>query len=510
MTDYTQGFGSFNFAPPNLHCENIYLTTSASLLDADADLEVNAELAYEYFEHDKSEKEPEKPAPSGSVDKQPSNDNDFQGTTPIPFPFMNLPLELRFKIYRLLTAPLRGWTHERNQRPDLCRPQDMVFHIASRAWDPSTRDENIIYDLAVAEPVEQRTIDSHRPWEDQHPVDVHAAYVKIQDGTAQADEIPTGWAGTAGWLSLLRRDTSELEESETSSEGYVVMDDDDDNGETNIREPGPAGYQTILQPRMHIPEGSSCVYHPSQPNSDTTDVHVGPEQLEKLHELHDTGAKCTCPHTTRAEYTTIRYLAQVSPQITAELGSVLWQGAVLVFPGPEDFARFAADRPAVLGRVKGIRLAVSCHGDAFDTVTSELAEMLGLVTERCSVLRFFWVDVSVDVDAFVLPGENGGGENGSGSEEAQGRRSAAEMRARRRMEEWTPLFRGLKTERFRVGLDVHGPRGITASSRERREAVRLGMVEMLWEMWKPDSVRDGEAWEREKVGREGTWRKVLV
>ncbi|KAK3689151.1 hypothetical protein B0T22DRAFT_167838 [Podospora appendiculata] len=406
-----------------------------------------------------------------------------------PFPFMKLPLEIRHKIYRHFTDPLRGWTHERNwQLADLCRAQDMVFHIAGRAWDPKARDNNLVYDLAVTDPVDQRTLDTHAPWADQQPADVHAAYAKIQDGTALPDEIPTGWLATTEMLCLMAgRDIRDsTDSSETSSEGFVAMDVDD--GDTHVREAGPAGYHTIIQPRMHVPADSKCVYHPSlspsQPDTDTEQ-----DTRERMSQLRRDGIRCTCPHTIRADYAAIRRLAQVSPQMTQELGSVLWQGAVLVFPGgPEDFALFARNRPAVLGRVRGIRLAVSCNGDVFDTVTSELAEMLHAVAERCCVLRFFWVDVCIDASV-LLSGSGNSGEEG---------RSRVEMRAWERIEKWTPLFRGLRAEGFRVDLEVHGKE--VAVGRERMEAVNRAMVE-LWELWKPDRVREVEG-ERERKGKE--------
>src|SRR5690606_15868010 len=99
----------------------------------------------------------------------------------------------------------------------------------------------------------------------------------------------------------------------------------------------------------------------------------------------------------------LRFLSQVSPQITHELGQVLWDNSSVEFKGPQFFLDFAAERPAALPLIQGIVLNVDLDGfPALDTQTRQLESMLSCVSEHCN-LRSFAVKLWTNHSAMLSP-----------------------------------------------------------------------------------------------------------
>jgi hypothetical protein len=182
----------------------------------------------------------------------------------------------------------------------------------------------------------------------------------------------------------------------------------------------------------------------------------------------------------------LRFLSQVSPQITHELGQVLWDSSSVEFKGPQFFLDFAAERPAAVPLIQGIVLNVDLDGfPALDTQTHELKSMLSFVSEHCN-LRSFAVKLWTNYAAMLSP-EDGGN---------------PDTRVMDKVAEWAPLFRTLRTSTFDVQhfaqryylRDNHSMHARDMS--EMTEVVQGKYSKVIrrsrWE-WMPDCMREETA-----------------
>ncbi|KAK3312755.1 hypothetical protein B0H66DRAFT_643924 [Apodospora peruviana] len=88
-----------------------------------------------------------------------------------------------------------------------------------------------------------------------------------------------------------------------------------------------------------------------------------------------------CPYRLHLDvhYYRLWKLSHVHPRINQELSQCLWERAVLEIDGRDISLfrnAFAPRRPACLPHIRNIVINLDCSGDAFDTVTGELADKL--------------------------------------------------------------------------------------------------------------------------------------
>ncbi len=175
---------------------------------------------------------------------------------------------------------------------------------------------------------------------------------------------------------------------------------------------------------------------------------------------------CTCNYLQMRELDFIHGLSHVTPQFTAEFGECVWENAMVVFQDPELFFVFFQDRPGILRRIKGIILELRYkHEDDFNTSGALLIKISEFVSQHFDLKLLsirLYTDLAYSADPLVLE----------------------------ELDEWTTAFRGLSIrEKFVVDIP-----GYFANDK-----VQQGLIELLRELWLPDSLREDERKKQEEL-----------
>ncbi|KAK3348893.1 hypothetical protein B0T25DRAFT_231346 [Lasiosphaeria hispida] len=458
--DFTQGFGSFNFAPP--------LFTSSDLIFRKPDKKI-------YIQ--------EQPFASGPLPEQ--------------FPFKQLPPEIRRRIYKCFASEL---CNDENDGLDARYPNTGIrFFVTDRPFDSDKPEKDASFSIVVAGAPDQRNIDPRPGANEGRPINLLEMYKAIQTGEFEEDDpnLPPAWQNIRN--SDANEPSSE-EEAESSGVEGSESDWDSDEAEVavNLRHGNIAtSTQTNQLPTASQPRCAVMIKDRAQDNPHCLVHHYHwrghPEKegdrcyCDSIPPTHNSArrmAKCLCSYRPPSSYDHIRRLSQVSKQIAAELGECLWANAMVEFDGPEIFFTFAAERPAALRLIKGIVLRVDCIAGALDTTPVHLGGVLEFVSARMDVLSF-GVRLYTFLDALRVKADADG--------------AAPPWK---KMAGWAPLFRALRTRAFTVrvtGLSEALP-GVPARSNVRVDSELGGLIERAersaLDLWKPDCIREREEGEQ--------------
>jgi len=454
--DRSQGFGSFDFAP-------------------------YADQAAEN-------------CPRHEADAWESKENrthgDAKATRLGPFPITGLPLEIRRSIYTVFVDALRGG--RKIDGYDLGIGDGIRFRLSDTLYEPDNIEIN--YDLAVYGPPDQRNVRTNQ--DALEVVDIFNTYIAIKDETMRLDQVPSGWNASIQTAEGMFENTSDDEAGDTGSDSNSESDLEDTTcqeatlwSSSGLGRWAPA--YRIWVSRVKSP-ASECYHSCDSHNDDGTWTSLAwalycgdppPEMAHKSVECECPNGKgsqlddCICSYRQRADYDNVRHLAAAHPQVARELGEMLWEGATLDVGSLEVFPAFAADRPAALSRVAAMVLHIAACGDAFDTITSELE----------AVCRLAGGATNLRVCTVVLRTTLAGPDPVLRREDPD-----AMARAEARLQEWAPLFRGIRVrERFVVfaqGMnDDCGDEIVRQPLNDNAAKLR----ERLLEMWQPDCPQPG-------------------
>jgi hypothetical protein len=357
---------------------------------------------------------------------------------------MRLPLEIRYKIYKILIVRLYGG---RNQDlHELALGNGIRFKVSDGDYDCAFPE--IDFDLVVTGIPDQRNINSNGGPHDVNPVNLFEIYGAVRDDTASDLQVPSGWTASIVTSTKLQ------DISEDSAENASDESSDDDEEMKQCSEDGVGLWRPACGVRVD---------RAMDPDPDCLD-----ERHDKTAFLDD----CTCSYRQREDYDVIRRLSHVSSQITQELGACLWENATGDFEDPEVFFLFIRERPAVLRHIKGLVLNVQCYADPFDTLTSNLIEICDFVSKTLD-LRFCTIRLFTSLTS-----------------ELRFQFGNTHFLANEKVKEWKAAFQSLNIrEKFDLRLDrqwgsaTYGEIGSDDIGR---------LQQTLLDLWLPDCLRQRE------------------
>ncbi|KAH8672154.1 hypothetical protein BGZ60DRAFT_406660 [Tricladium varicosporioides] len=454
--DFTQGFGTFWFGPT----------------DTVSDCNRQAQTDWRSY--------PSVNSPSEAPDKR------FIPSSFMPFRFMDLPIEIRFKIYRILSASMLGGRN--HDLPLMAGKHGIRFKLEDAEWDiPSKFGEGSIpdpmlftardiFEINDESEIDGGVIDLTMSEEEEESdesastnlagpdIDVVEIWKQINDGTITDSETPSGWLASNprhGYDRFVETDSESAVETEKDSDDEIEWDYLMRKGN---RVKARAWW---LQIDRAMSVDSTCYYS----------VEYGIEN----HGNQD----CNCPHRYREDYENVRTLSHISHHFTRELGESIWANSVLDLSSLDDLtalSKFVRERPMAVKYIKGIIFSIQYYEDGFDTPTSSLADILNCINNNFD-LRF--ITVRFTTETHLLDGSSG----------PLGDDTITPYLERGKIKEWTPLFRSSKVyEKFdlrvcAVRVDPVNPARRFTYPDLSCDRPALEVQGKLMEMWMPDILR---------------------
>jgi hypothetical protein len=351
---------------------------------------------------------------------------------------MKLPLDVRYKIFKILVAPLSGG---RNQDiPFMPLGHGIRFKISDGDYDPAAPE--LDFDLSTDAQSQYDCISE----DDSDDLSECGA---LQNESTSDSRIPSDWTASMvvnSYFNDTPEDSSE-EMSEESSDEDQEMSESSRGGEVSVWHPI---YDVRVDRAMEPDLGCKGEFH---------DI---PELLDD----------CTCFYRQRQTYDSIRSLSHISRQFTRELGECLWQNAIADFEDLECFFPFIRDHTATLRHIKGLILNIQYYEDYFDTRTYTLSEICKFVSENLN-LRF--IIIRFATQGSLLNG----------------------LLATERVREWGAIFRSLQIqEKFDLRLVVSNVVCPTGAYEIRRIDPEKFQQKLL-DLWLPDTLKQAKSTEEE-------------
>jgi hypothetical protein len=355
---------------------------------------------------------------------------------------MKLPLEIRYKIYKILVAPLFGGRNR--DLPEMAVPRGIRFKVSDGDYDCAFPE--LDFGLSVTAASRQPDCGSG-----EGPEDFLEIYKALQYDSASDSQVPSGWTASAGagdWFQATSEDSAEETSEESSDEGQNMAELFEVNLEDEVSVWRPA---CDVQVDRAIDPDPNC----------SDEWHDYPELLDN----------CRCSYRQRQDYDTIRCLSYVSRQFNRELGECLWENAIVDFEDLEIFFLFFKDRTAVLRHIKGLVLNIQYYGDCFDTCTSILIEICKFVSQN---LDLQFVTIRFATQESLLDN----------------------ILAVEKVHEWAAAFRSLQIrEKFDLCLVISN---VEFSRRDSADTDESGgdddkkLQQKLLDLWLPDALRQPE------------------
>ncbi|KAK5662410.1 hypothetical protein OQA88_8321 [Cercophora sp. LCS_1] len=364
------------------------------------------------------------------------------------FPLMKLPLEVRRQILSNVTDSLAS-THV--DVFENLMETGIRFHLVDTTVDddvPCAADTDI---RPMTEAPDQRNRDHRTHGSDFTRVDLFDMYKRIRSGEFDDDpRLPYTWRD----LRDVRSDYDSESEAEFTDGNSCSSSEDDDS------EDGQSAQD--IEDEVPADGGDSAGANPpyivavsDRAETDTLCDQHYPTERRNL------WTQCPCMKRSLSAYRDVVSLSQVSPQITQELGDLMWGSATLLVPSPELFFPFALERPAALACLKSMIVTMECTGYVLDTATSALEAMLEFVSENME-LGFLGIRL------FLWDGED----KVSVDYETEDSLTAAKLR------EWAPLFKATKVGKFMVKLETFFQASGMVGDAEKQDAE--GQIERMW------------------------------
>ena len=305
---------------------------------------------------------------------------------------MQLPLEIRYKIYSILLARLFPGRHLHLHQSSITG--GVRFVVNDSPYSPSRPEGDCYYGLRVVGGPGDRTVDDCISTNDEFyrrdVLETHRAVRAVEEkrrtggdgGNDDVEEYQFQSTSLESSHPPFLCGRSEEEDScsgfdsgsDSSFEADAEYDKYDTDGEirkcpiSDMDVPlhqDPAAVSVTI-PRMMDPE-PECNPRWHDPDYDyyLFEDPAGPYPHEEdfVGDIDD----CMCYYRTPNDYRAVSELSRVSSQFTAELGSVLWANATIEILEPAVFGVLARTRPAALGFVASVVLHLACYGDFCDT-----------------------------------------------------------------------------------------------------------------------------------------------
>ncbi|KAK3388657.1 hypothetical protein B0T20DRAFT_364616 [Sordaria brevicollis] len=214
----------------------------------------------------------------------------------------------------------------------------------------------------------------------------------------------------------------------------------------------PAIFEDDFYPLEYLEYGFVWVEKPQMWETDEEIVAVGsspycPRRNESVSAIKSLREVARCRFRSPLQYQNLLRLSQLSRGVTSELGRILYQNCTAEFPyGPHLFHTFAAERPAILPKIRGVILHLECCANLNDTVTSELAYMLSFFSpslrrpDSPCKQKLEFLSVKLTTTLIYIPHlleEN----------------STRKRRLMDKLREWAPLFKAVDTNQLVVMLE---------------------------------------------------------
>ncbi|KAK3344835.1 hypothetical protein B0H65DRAFT_464669 [Neurospora tetraspora] len=432
-TDFTQGFGSFNFMP--------ITPLDWETLDPLCPTKVRERFENERSRHTyQAEHETNDYGSLKHLVEQMSIYDDSPKTKPETCLLLALPLEMRHAIYDQFFIPFRrdGGVYSKPRPQGAASPTlkglkgGIHFRINEKEWNHE-RPQRHLDDLVVSDPLITRTMDTLTPWYVRNPGSPVHLFAAITNGAVPAENQPSGWNLPASkmikydeWPEASygkpyepgpadEEEEEYGEDSDSDMEMSMSMSDEDHQQQSSShsppryrrRRPSRQPYRLVIGPILEKCCDNRCGFTYSADNRsgwdpkladdmDEVPTPTSAESPESESLCDEMGVKGICRYIHPSRYTNLLQLSQMSPFITREFAARLFFNSVFEFTeGPSLFPHFVRDRPAVLPHMRGVILRVECSANFLDTVTSELEAMLSFLANHEEVnLRFFTVVLS--------------------------------------------------------------------------------------------------------------------
>ncbi|GAB1314737.1 hypothetical protein MFIFM68171_04947 [Madurella fahalii] len=364
----------------------------------------------------------------------------------VNFPFMRLPLDIRREIYRYFVDPLLGSGEDHLDAPQL--RNGVRFRQVESDWNLNPRAPNRSLKYGSFDP----------PPRQQHNANMDAP-------THNGQQIGNPYADHLINVYRMAQLTVDAEDKEELEKGILYLE------ELRLR---PPRCLTVINTDAPHPQCCVHTFHPpgrkdTPPHCFCSELTTYPLEMVIRCRHRDTCFKsCSSVLAKWKDLDYLDSLARVDPQITRELGEVLWENASVELECPELLADFVAERPAAVPLLRGILLNLELNGDpAQDTRTEALAEMLDFVSTHCSILSF-GVMMWSSYEALLFPGTS----------------------PRAKLVEWAPLFRSLRTSTFVVRFIMKRRPWFSwhADDQGLNEA-HARITAQIWHQWRPDCMQ---------------------
>ncbi|KAK3389439.1 hypothetical protein B0H63DRAFT_518666 [Podospora didyma] len=413
---------------------------------------------------------------------------------------MRLPLEIRYKVYRLLLGRLFPGRHLHLHQSAVS--DGVRFLIDDPPHSPGLME--VDYDLSVTGRPEDRIVDAPTttPQVSSGPSDT--LYRQDMLGVNEEDsemEFSTGLGDC--WIrkrppSPGAWDSEPSEEDVSESSNSDVQDAPSDLYELHLH-PVSVSIDRAMDPD---PKCNPC-WHELNADYLLDDGANGPLQEEsdedggERYEGYDID-DCTCEYREPDDYQAVLNLSRVSRQFTAELGTVLWTNATIEILEPAVFGVLAQKRLVALRSVKSVVLHVSCFGDFSDTPVDAVREVCEFFLANTGG-KLRTLSVVLSIMDFQSNGSGTGARTSAGTiinsrDLVHSYSSAAEAR----LEELGAVFRALEMAegagfhiRFGRGLSGIWPSWNDQGSRELR-AVKERISGEIRDAWLPVCIRRRE------------------
>ncbi|PGH18429.1 hypothetical protein AJ79_00498 [Helicocarpus griseus UAMH5409] len=299
------------------------------------------------------------------------------------FPFMQLPIEIRNKIYEFLLEPLSGGYD--GDLPEMKGGNGIRFRISDTSYYPS----NTTYFSPTEQVSVYPTLQTNGRIQEGLEERIEL-YKSIQEGTANDAQIQL-----AEELRLTPRYDFDLKTEEALFDGYSDFDEDEDESDDE------AEYKADQMEcsRPELPPHASDIGKSCRP---IYDMHVHRNRREDVHQRRLTKGfdrtislnNYSCRSCLYMDYSIIRRLFYVSRQFTQEVGACLWRSAIINFEVPEYFFAFFEPRPAILKFVKCIELHFQ-YGNLCETSTETVVAICGFISKYMD-LRYIRIFLMID------------------------------------------------------------------------------------------------------------------
>jgi hypothetical protein len=265
------------------------------------------------------------------------------------FPFFSLPLEIRYKIYRLLLEPMFLGGHG-DLHPNAVR-SGARFVVKNMDFEREDGTE-VQWDIEVP----------------CRPRDKAAAMENVDHLTDDLGHLTDDLTDASDEESVSSGGEEEMQVGAADEEvhhglyGSLVPN----NGQSFVE----VSIARLIDPR----------YVCMQQNSDLATARFVP-YLDSKHSTPDF-ENCGCHYRTNPDYESVRILSQISKQFTGEAATVLWLDATVEFEEPDAFFLFFKERPAVIPLVNHVVLHLHCYGGWADDSTPLIKSICEFISAR--------------------------------------------------------------------------------------------------------------------------------